>query len=49
MQERKIRDKFARIQFETDEFIEENRLLARQRQLWIGIATGLTSAGNRYL
>ena len=41
MQERKLRDKFARIQFETDEFIEENRLLARQRQLWIGIATGL--------
>ena len=41
MQERKIRDKFARIEFETDEFIEENRLLARQRQLWIGIATGV--------
>ena len=41
MQERKIRDKFARIQFETDEFIEQNRLLAQQRQLWIGIAAGL--------
>ncbi len=41
MQERKIRDKFARIQFETDEFIAENVSLARQRQLWIGIATGL--------
>ena len=41
MQERKIRDKFARIQFETDEFIEQNRLLAQQRQLWIGIATGV--------
>ncbi len=41
MQERKIRDKFARIQFETDEFIEQNRLLAQQRQLWIGIALGV--------
>lgn len=41
MQERKIRDKFARIQFETDEFIEQNRLLAQQRQMWIGIAMGL--------
>ncbi|MEM7382252.1 MAG: ATP-binding protein, partial [Bacteroidota bacterium] len=39
--ERQIRDKFARIRFETDEFIAENELLARQRQLWIGIALGL--------
>ncbi|MEL6917291.1 MAG: ATP-binding protein, partial [Bacteroidota bacterium] len=39
--ERKIRNKFARIRFETDEFIAENQLLARQRQLWIGIAAGL--------
>ncbi len=36
-QERKIRNKFARIQFETDEFIAENQLLARQKQLWTGI------------
>ena len=41
MAERRIRDKFARIQFETDEFIEQNRLLAQQRQMWIGIAAGL--------
>ncbi len=41
LQERKLRDKFARIQFETDEFIAENVLLARQRQLWISIATGV--------
>jgi signal transduction histidine kinase len=41
MQERKLRDKFARIQFETDEFIAENVLLAKQRQLWIGIAGGV--------
>jgi len=40
-EERKIRNKFARIRFETDEFIAENQLLARQRQLWIGIAIGL--------
>ncbi len=40
-EDRKIRNKFARIRFETDEFIAENTLLARQRQLWIGIATGL--------
>ena len=40
-EDRKIRNKFARIRFETDEFIAENQLLARQRQLWIGIAIGL--------
>lgn len=40
-EDRKIRNKFARIRFETDEFIAENQLLARQRQLWIGIALGL--------
>ncbi len=39
--ERRIRNKFARIRFETDEFKAENELLARQRQLWIGIAIGL--------
>ncbi|WP_297702609.1 ATP-binding protein [uncultured Eudoraea sp.] len=39
-EDRKIRNKFARIRFETDEFIAENELLARQRQLWIGIAIG---------
>ncbi|MGB5205244.1 MAG: ATP-binding protein, partial [Eudoraea sp.] len=40
-EDRKIRNKFARIRFETDEFKAENQLLARQRQLWIGIAIGL--------
>ena len=39
--ERQIRNKFARIQFETEEVEARNELLARQRQLWIGIATGL--------
>lgn len=40
-EERAIRNKFARIRFETDEFIAQNELLARQRQLWIGIAAGI--------
>jgi len=40
-EDRKIRNKFARIRFETNEFIAENQLLAKQRQLWIGIAIGL--------
>ncbi|WP_181938047.1 MULTISPECIES: sensor histidine kinase [unclassified Arenibacter] len=40
-EERSTRNKFARIRFETDEFIEQNELLTRQRQLWIGIATTL--------
>ncbi len=39
--ERHIRNKFARIRFETDEVVAQNELLARQRQLWIGIAAGL--------
>ncbi len=40
-EERKIRNKFARIQFETDETKEENRLLAQQKKLWVGIAATL--------
>jgi signal transduction histidine kinase len=40
-EERAARNKFTRIRFETDEFIEQNVLLARQRQLWIGIAIAL--------
>ena len=44
-QERKIRDKFARIRFETDEVNAENKLinaenelLAKQKQLWLVVA-----------
>ncbi len=37
-EERKTRNKFARIRFETNETIEQNRLLAQQKRLWIGIA-----------
>lgn len=44
-QERQIRNKFARIEFETDEFIAENLLLERQKQLWTGIAAALLLLG----
>ncbi|MCM4172966.1 tetratricopeptide repeat protein [Arenibacter sp. TNZ] len=40
-EERATRNKFTRIRFETDEFIEQNELLTRQRQLWIGIAVAV--------
>ncbi len=40
-EERSARDKFARIRFETNEFIAENETLAKQKQLWTGIAIGL--------
>ncbi|GGW43354.1 two-component sensor histidine kinase [Arenibacter certesii] len=40
-EERTLQNKFTRIRFETDQFIEQNVLLARQRQLWIGIAVGI--------
>jgi len=40
-EERAARNKFTRIRFETDEFIEQNELLTKQRQLWIGIAATL--------
>lgn len=40
-EERAIRNKFARIRFETDQFIAQNELLAKQRKLWIGIAGGV--------
>ncbi|MCW5516567.1 tetratricopeptide repeat-containing sensor histidine kinase [Muriicola sp. Z0-33] len=39
--ERQVRNKFARIQFETEEVEAENLVLARQNQLWIGIALGV--------
>ncbi|PKA96587.1 signal transduction histidine kinase [Flavobacteriaceae bacterium MAR_2009_75] len=43
--ERQARNKFARIRFETDEFIAENLLLARQKQLWTGIAVAVLLLG----
>ncbi len=44
-EERAIRDKFARIRLETDEVIQENELLSRQKQIWIAIALGVVLAG----
>jgi len=45
LQERQIRNKFARIRFETDEFIAENEVLASEKQLWTGIAVALILLG----
>ena len=50
--ERALRDKFARVRFQTDEFIEkngllanQNKLLTREKQLWSAISViGLLSA-----
>ncbi|WP_396589682.1 sensor histidine kinase [Allomuricauda sp. R78024] len=44
-EERAIRDKFARIRLETDEVIQENESLARQKQIWIGVVLGLILLG----
>jgi signal transduction histidine kinase len=45
LEERRIRNKFTRIQFETDEFIAENQLLERQNLLWIGITAAILLLG----
>ncbi|PRX54539.1 histidine kinase [Flagellimonas meridianipacifica] len=44
-EERATRDKFARIRLETDQIIEENEVLSRQKQIWIGITLGLILFG----
>src|SRR5690606_6887018 len=44
-EERTIQNKFTRIRFETDQFIKQNELLTRQRQLWIGIAAAAIALG----
>ena len=51
-EERQTRNKFARIRFETDEFIAENEvlterteLLSREKQMWTGIAIGFFLLG----
>ncbi len=44
-QERTIQDKFARIEMETDEVIEKNESLAKQKETLIGIAIGLLLLG----
>ena len=45
LQERAIRNKFARIRYETDEFIAENEVLSKEKQLWTGIAASLVMLG----
>lgn len=44
-EERKLRNKFARIRFETDEVVAENQMLAREKQLWAGIAISILLLG----
>lgn len=44
-EERQIRDKFARIRFETDEYIAENKMLASEKQLWAGISLAVFLLG----
>ena len=45
LKERTIQDKFARIELETDEVIEENETLAKQKETLVGIAIGLLLLG----
>jgi signal transduction histidine kinase len=40
-EERRIRNKFERIRFETDETLAKNQALSRQNFIWIGIAFGV--------
>ncbi|WP_159099347.1 tetratricopeptide repeat-containing sensor histidine kinase [Aquimarina spinulae] len=42
-EERLFRDKFARIQFETDEIVEENQQISRENQILIIAILGLTA------
>jgi signal transduction histidine kinase len=44
-QERAMQDKFARIELETDEVIEENVSLAKQKETLIGLAIGILLLG----
>jgi two-component system, NarL family, sensor kinase len=44
-EERQARNKFTRIRFETDEFIAENEVLTRKKQIWTGVAIGLFLLG----
>ncbi|KKM78150.1 hypothetical protein LCGC14_1362900, partial [marine sediment metagenome] len=44
-EERQLRDKFARIRFETDEYIAENEMLASEKQLWTGISVAVFLLG----
>ncbi|MEW2922276.1 ATP-binding protein [Muricauda sp. ANG21] len=44
-EERTKRDKFARIRLETDQVIQENQILSREKQIWAGAVLGLIIFG----
>lgn len=44
-EERSNRNKLARIEYETDEYIARNQFLSRQRLLWIGVSLGVVLIG----
>lgn len=44
-EERSNRNKLARIEYETEEYIARNQFLSRQRLLWIGVALGVILIG----
>ncbi|NDV16607.1 hypothetical protein GO009_11275 [Muricauda sp. TY007] len=44
-EERTKRDKFARIRLETDEIIEENQILTKEKQIWVGASLLLVLFG----
>ncbi|MGB5666205.1 MAG: tetratricopeptide repeat protein, partial [Maribacter sp.] len=47
-EERRARDKFTRIRFETNETLIENQTLTKKKQVWTGIAVGLLLAGTAF-
>ena len=45
VEERTKRDKFARIRMETDDIIEENQILTKEKQIWVGASLLLVLFG----
>ncbi|MCK0159785.1 sensor histidine kinase [Allomuricauda sp. F6463D] len=48
-EERTKRDKFARIRMETDDIIEENQILTKEKQAWVGAALLLIIFGVAFM
>ncbi|MDF0705948.1 tetratricopeptide repeat-containing sensor histidine kinase [Flagellimonas okinawensis] len=48
-EERTKRDKFARIRMETDDIIEENQILSKEKQVWVGTALLLIIFGMTFM
>ncbi|MDC6354243.1 MULTISPECIES: tetratricopeptide repeat-containing sensor histidine kinase [unclassified Robiginitalea] len=44
-EERLLRDKFARVRYQTDQYIAENQFLSRQRMMWIWVTAGIVLLG----